>query len=317
MAALRSKSKDVDLMVPDLINYHSNVYASFTGAGSSELYDEVYIGRYYEYIEKSGVDIASLDEIVLKRHHLCLADADDSTFQHFAFGKCIIFDTTLDDQTYHLRERQWYRVDQDYIAEMKGFLDPLFGNRNLPEYVDKTEGEYNKRVADASNEIVCMDTLSISPISSNKIEPCDLYTVEGGKRVFIHVKISTLSATLSHLFNQGINPIQMLKTNKKSQEMLHDIIVGQADKSTTVSSIGLTEYKDIDVCFAVISKKEASGKSDNFPLFSRISLMRTMKALVAMSVSVSYTFVKDSSVTAPGKPKPRKPRKKLGAAVPF
>ena len=316
LVALKAQSTDVDLMVPDLINYHANVYASFNGAGASKLYSEVYIGRYYEHLNSSKMDLAALDLEQLKKQALCLADEEEEIYQRYAILKCFVFDVTHDGETYHLRDGQWFRVQADYIASMKDFLDPMYGNLILPDYCDATEGEYNARVTGENKALICMDTMSISPIKSNQIEPCDIYSVQNDTRRFVHVKVSTLSSTLSHLFNQGVNPVSLLKTNQHAREALHTIISSAIEKNESLQSIAVDDFDKVEVIYAIVSRKDVTKKSDNLPLFSRISLMRSLKALLSMSVIPSYVFVKDVSPPKPGKAKARKSKKAV-PSVPF
>jgi hypothetical protein len=49
-----------------------------------------------------------------------------------------------------------------------------------------------------------------------------------------------------------------------------------------------------------------AAKSDNLPLFSRISLMRVMKALRVMSVDAAFGFVPDASPKKVGRRKTKK-----------
>ena len=316
LRALRTQSLDIDLMVPDLINYNSNVYASFIGVGASKLYEDVYIGRYYEYLSQSNIEIATLELGMLKKQALCLADDEEKIYQKFSIIKCFVFDIVFDGETYHLRDGQWYKVHSDYISAMKIFLDPMFGDLALPDYNDVTEGDYNARVASESDLLMCMDTMSISPVASNTIEPCDIYSVSNGARRFIHVKVSTLSSTLSHLFNQGVNPISLLKTSQYARDALQEIILSSNEKSKDLKSIAPNDFSKIEVVYAIVSRKVATKKSDNLPLFSRISLMRSLKSLQGMSVTPCYIFIKDTSPAKPGKTKARKNKKK-NAPAPF
>ncbi|MCX8253919.1 hypothetical protein RHAL1_00028 [Beijerinckiaceae bacterium RH AL1] len=315
--SLRAKSLEVNLMVPDIINYHLNVYASFSGSGASKLFDEVYIGRLYEFLENASVDLAKIDMEMLKKLSLCLADENETISQKYNILKYFIFDPSFEGEVYHLRERQWYKVDKNYIAEMRSYLDPLMGTRTLPSYEDKREGDYNQRVAQQDDDLICMDMASISPVEANKVEPYDLYSMVDKRRVFIHVKVSTLSATLSHLFNQGVNPIHLLRSEHKSQVKLHKILEKHSKKFPKFVETAADDFENVEVCYAIITRKDPKLRSDNFPLFSRISLMRAMKTLKAMSINGNYIFVKDASPTVPGKAKPRKPQKKTESATPF
>ena len=121
-----------------------------------------------------------------------------------------------------------------------------------------------------------------------------------------HVKVSTLSASLSHLFNQGVNSIEIIKSEPLAKDKFQALLkekMGGNNEAAYLSPVGKDEYK---VVYAIISRKEKDKKSANLPLFSRISLMRSIKALNLMNVKPVFCFVNIVSPNIQGKKKPRK-----------
>jgi uncharacterized protein (TIGR04141 family) len=51
IVAFRERDDGLNLTVPDLINYDDDVYAAFSGAGASLIYDDVFMERSYEYLD--------------------------------------------------------------------------------------------------------------------------------------------------------------------------------------------------------------------------------------------------------------------------
>ena len=87
---------------------------------------------------------------------------------------------------------------------------------NFPLLTDcnvHSEKEYNSSIAENNNNVKCLDGERYD--NKSKMEPCDLITVVDGKLHLIHVKISTRSSTLSHLFNQGVNSAVMLRRDSE------------------------------------------------------------------------------------------------------
>ena len=68
------------------------------------------------------------------------------------------------------------------------------------------------------------------------------------------------------------------------------------------------------VVYVIVSKKDKAAKSKNLPLFSRISLMRSIKGLKRMSVETVYCFVEDQVAKKAAMPKPKKKRKAKATA---
>jgi uncharacterized protein (TIGR04141 family) len=60
------------------------------------------------------------------------------------------------------------------------------------------------------------------------------------------------------------------------------------------------------IVFGIVTRKDPAGRSLNLPLFSRISLMRGMKALQLMDVPGRVIFIADQVVAAEGRKKKRK-----------
>ncbi len=314
LQAFRDKDDSLNLTVPDLINYTDNVYATFAGCGGGDLYEDVFTGRYYSYLEtkKKPLNTIGLEE--LKKHCLKLVDeVGTAKGGSFSVYKCFVFDTTLaaGADTYHLSEGNWYKIADDFVTKLADYLDLHYEDLTLPVYSQATEGKYNKNVEENDRSYLCLDTTSIAPQGQTRIEPCDLYAVEDDRGQFYHVKVSTLSNQLSHLFNQGTNSVELLKLEKRSRVKL-DELVDNSDKHTDDQKAAfkapLADQK-YAVTFAMVTHKDKDRKSANLPLFSRISLMRNLKTLQLMSVPARFGFVKDESKKAD--PKKKKKKKKV------
>lgn len=309
LTALHAKDTDLNLTVPEIINYSDNVFITFSGAGAGLLYDDVYIGRYYDYLASRDLEVTDVDIEALSRHSLILTDEDGSARDKYSVLKSLVFDTTLaiaGGSTFHLSEGQWYRVDNDYIARLTAYLNPLYVATDLPAYTQSSEGAYNLAVAQTQNGIACLDQSSIAPEGQTQVEPCDLLSVLNGNIVFHHVKVSTLSAQLSHLFNQGINAIELLRLDEESVGRLAGLLAVAFNAADAENAMTLLANGKCHVQFVIVTRKNSANRSLNLPLFSRISLMRTMKALHVRGIARSYTFVADNSADAEGKKKKRK-----------
>lgn len=306
LEAFRNKSENLYLTVPELISYQANVWASFSGSGASLIYDDVYLDRYYDYLEQNGKsNEIGIDN--LKNHWLLLTDAEGTPYEHYSLFKCLIFDTSLDQssEVYHLCEGNWYKVETKYVTKLKGFLDPLCIDLMLPDYNHKSESDYNNAVANEIAMFICLDKTNISPEGQTQIEPCDLYTVAKEYAVFYHIKVSTMSAQLSHLFNQGTNSIELLKLDHQALENLKQLIQKKVEEGMLNTFIAPFDDKKYHIIFGIVTHKDKSKKSDNLPLFSRITLNRTMKELQLMDVQANFGFVSSIS-KGTGKKKQRK-----------
>jgi uncharacterized protein (TIGR04141 family) len=308
IAAFRAKDENLNLTVPDIIHYEDNVCASFTGAGSGLIYNDIFMGLYYEYLEQHEVELNTIGIEDLQRHDLLVTNEDGSPRERHSIYKSLIFDTMLAGETeaYHLCEGNWYKVEQEYVARLEAYLDPRCKDIPLPAYDHDSEGAYNNSVANTHPSFICLDEENISLVGQTEIEPCDQYSVEDGIALFYHIKVSTLSSMLSHLFNQGTNAIELIRLESQALENLKRLIRAKAIASKQREFLAPLNTANHGVVFAIVTHKDKSKKSRNLPLFSRISLMRNFKALQTMNVKASYGFVEDKRAKAAGKKKTRK-----------
>ena len=136
-------------------------------------------------------------------------------------------------------------------------------------------------------EVVCLDKQNIAPFGSSQMEPCDLITLHGAEVEFIHNKVSTRSSSLSHLFNQGVNSVVLLRQNPEAKNKLKHLI---KDNQQLVQALDNAQYR---VTYGIITTKAAELKSNALPLFSRISLFRAWMYLKVLQVDVSVFLIQD------------------------
>lgn len=316
VAALHAKDDALSLSVPKIVDYADGLWGTFTGVGTGKVYDDIFIARYYEYLEEAGADPATLGIDDLKKHQLVLTNEDGAYVRdRERIFKCLIFDTSLDGdgQTYHLCEGNWYLVYSDYVKRLSDFLDPLCKDTVLPPFNHADEGAYNEAAAAASADRICMDKGNIAPPKQKQVEPCDVYEIADGKAILHHVKISTLSAQLSHLFNQGTNSVNLLRSEPESMTKIKEIIVEKAAAEHHAAFQQPLDNDNLKVAFEIITHKPKEDRSKNLPLFSRISLMRCMKELKRMGIEAEYCFIDDQSPPTDGKKRKRKSKKQADA----
>ncbi|MND43459.1 hypothetical protein D3C80_342540 [compost metagenome] len=309
LSAFRARDPDLNITVPEIINYSDNLYVTFTGAGRGLVYDDVYIGRYFAYLDEHAVAFDELSVEDLRKHALVLTDEDGNGRDRYSIFKSLVFDTTLDDvesETFHLCEGNWYRIENSYIARLSAYLDPLFTASDLPAYAHASEGEYNAAVAAGDAIITCLDRQNISPDGYSAVEPCDLLAVRDGAATFYHIKVSTLSAQLSHLFNQGVNAVELMRLEPQAVDKLEALVRDLMAGGDPDSLVALVRDRKYRIVFGIVTRKDPAGRSLNLPLFSRISLMRGMKALQLMDVPGSVIFIADQAIAAEGRKKKRK-----------
>lgn len=298
----------VVLTVPDVLDYDDETYVTFSGRGSSAVFDDVYIKHYREYLEGQGIAAESFTVDDLKHDDLVLLDGNFEAKQRWSIFRSLAFEVQEEKgYSYHFSDGAWFRVATGLIESLNEFLDPYWVASDLPAHKWKSEGEYNIH-ASLETSSVCLDQTNISPAGQSQIEPCDILRIGDHSFELIHVKIGTSSSTLSHLFNQAANSIQLLRTSEEATLKLLQLVEAKTEKDTATRVEDFIRDRSYAVSIAIVShKKTPERKSSNLPIFSRISLRRALIALKAMGVPVTIQLVPDVTDRA-GKKKPRKPR---------
>jgi uncharacterized protein (TIGR04141 family) len=312
--SLKAIDGKATLTIPDIVDYRDNTCCIFQGHGfTSMVYPDISLEKFYEFIPPE-FDLANMTLEDLKSFRMILTDVDGSQRQGYSIYRSLIYDGEIkgDDYVYHLCEGKWYRVEKSYISRLKSYLDPKCVDADLPSYdhdsVDKngkavySEEGYNKEVPVWNNEFICLDQTDISPAGSAQIEPCDLYTsvvdptAVGGRRgVFYHLKISTRSSHLSHLFNQGTNAADLIHLEPSSRQKMKDLVEAKLNGNDPVAFLTPLDTLNFKIVFGVITHKDKDNKSDNLPLFSKISLMRNLQQLELRKIPAAVMFIEDVS----------------------
>jgi uncharacterized protein (TIGR04141 family) len=310
VSAIFNQDASIILTVPDILDYSDESYASFSGVGTCETYEDVYIKHYREYLEQHNENDATLTVEKLQRHRLLLLDGNGDLMKRWSIYKSLVFEVSLEKGfSYHLSDGTWYKVAETLVGQLRDYLDPHWVPMSLPEHKDGTEGSYNELVGELPG-FVGLDKTNIAPDGQYQVEPCDLARLSGEQVELIHVKVGTSSDTLSHLFNQGVNSVQLIRTEASSLDKIIELIEAKTDTADSTSLVAALKDGRYKVAYAIITHKQTpEKKSDNLPLFSRISLRRQILALRSMGIDVTYQFVRDLTDKA-GVKKERKKRAK-------
>ena len=278
------------LAIPDLIDFESDIVFKFAGAGRSDsAFNDVYIKEYRDYLEERGIDLID-DVSVFKKHTLKVCDENGNEKNTFSIYKSFLFDCELDGASYHLCDGEWYFIQSDFIQRMRQMLDPHFieFHEVLISCNQKREDDYNAAIASNNYDVICLDKKNISPRGQTQIEPCDLVFLNSGILELTHVKISTRSSSLSHLFNQGVNSIHAIRVNEESKQKFFELLNEKGKPEWSE----LVDGNRVKVIYGIITKK-ARMKSDGLPIFSRISLLRAVNDLKSKGVPVNIHFIHD------------------------
>jgi uncharacterized protein (TIGR04141 family) len=299
ITAIKTNSENVNLAVPELLEFDGAFSVSFGGAGRGAVYSDFYIGAFYDYLKKRAVSLHSLSiDAIKKEYKVHINFGSGQKHRSFSIYRCVIFETKRPDCTdaFHFLDGLWYRVTADYLKTLESDLDAHWIKSPLPAYAHATEGKYNEFVATTASNLVCLDHTNIAPKGWGQLEPCDILSYEKHEVTLIHVKVSTCSAQLSHLFNQGCSSIELLRSEPEALKKLQLLTNGRAHVSYINKIAMALAAGKMKVLFAVVTHKDPAQKSRNLPIFSRITLRRALKLLRAFQTPARFFYIENTLV---------------------
>lgn len=292
LEAFNNDEITLTLGIPDIVDYSTNFKIRYhCGRKRSKEYEDVFIGNYREFIKQNQINIEDVSTFV--KHSLQILDDNGNKRESYAIYKSFLFDCKHKGKSYHLNDGSWFQINDNFIDRLKNELDPLFIDNHdiLCDCNKKREDEYNSYVYDSSPKdsvVYCLDKKSIAPKGQTPIEPCDLIVLREHVAELVHNKISTRSASLSHLFNQGVNSVTILRQNQESKDKLIELINYDAGLNNRI------ENNQYCVTYGIISNKNRGLKSDSLPIFSRMSLLRCARTLNLMNIKINVFLIKDN-----------------------
>ncbi len=224
----------------------------------------------------------------LKGAKLQILNEEQEPIKAYSIEECFVFDCIHNSKHYHFCDGSWYCVDEGYIRRIEQALEQgirQVEDYDLPSYQHQNEGEYNMAVPEYNPSYICLDRRSIAPAGQTPIEPCDLLRLNNEELQLFHIKRETKSAMLSHLFNQGIVSIDLLRSEESSRCKLKEILDNQDTYNMVI------DRKNFSVVFGIVTHREIENGVHLLPLFSRISLYRVIRALETRQTNWSLVFI--------------------------
>ncbi|MDO8213985.1 DUF6119 family protein [Conexibacter sp. CPCC 206217] len=283
--ALRGRDwTDVHLAAPETIDWQEFDGFRFSTQASDDSANDPSIRT---YIATRDEDVA-LD--VLKHDRLAaLRASDGEVMASWPIYRCIVFQTELDGFLYVLSDGDWFRVDLDYRTRLEAEVRALPLFHGMPDAAPgSNEDAYNLEAARAMGA-VCLDKRFVYDGGPDKMEICDLLTRDGA---LIHVKHRGSSATLSHLFSQGVNSAERLLTDEDFRKKAATVIQRESNGNGPSWPLHRPRPEDYEIVFAVITRSTRRTPL-TLPFFSVVSLRAAAKTLQGFGFKVSTVAVRE------------------------
>ncbi|WP_251021354.1 DUF6119 family protein [Streptomyces sp. ISL-98] len=211
---------------------------------------------------------------------------------------------SLGSRQFCLLDGEWYEIGAEYLDTIRSTVQRLFRSQpsvDLPPWdLDAAdERKYNAHVPDQRRGYVCMDRKNAkNPLrTTTGIEICDLITPENTLVMVKHAHGG--SDALSHLFNQGLVAVQMLRQSAE--------VRGQFARRVREESKGRHELPDDftpkHVVFAILLKRGTALTPETLFPFSQVALAQAAKELERQGVTVEVVGIPEAAPAAGAKPR--------------
>lgn len=267
------------LAVPEVIEWEE-ISGFKYNLSQDEIYDDIDFSSFFECYKSKLEDAQQL-----RRKKVFMIDTNGEENSSWNIYKCIVAEIQKDDKTYCLNNGRWYVINNDFVTQINQEYEEIpLCETEFIDYVDNgeekySEDEYNKQLVESlENSMLmhCVGEISFGGGSGNKIEVCDVLTINNE---LIHVKKNGSSSTLSHLFNQAAVSAEAL-LDKKFRDKVNQKL--NENKLKELPSEFITS--NYTVVLAIINRYE--DERPRIPFFSKVSIRFAAKLIKNMGYNV-------------------------------
>ncbi len=282
----RLRHRDFDrlwLAIPDRIEWEGMAGFKYRDTQRADLHSDIHFNA---FLEDAGEHfIPTIDTLKNRRRIYLIGFSSDAVVTTWSVYRCIYCEIDSGSETFLLNNGKWYRISPDFLGTVDSSFNQVLNiTLHFPEYSHDKEETYNQSVADAAPEtFFLMDQKFIRyPTARDQIEFCDLYSRH---KLLVHVKRYRGSATLSHLFSQGVVSGELFCALPEFRQAVNDFL----PETFRITDAGRRPNdEEFEVVFAIISK---SRKPLTLPFFSRVNLRNAAQRLKAFGYKVSVTKI--------------------------
>jgi uncharacterized protein (TIGR04141 family) len=242
-----------------------------------------------EFLQTIGQGTDKLTLATLKRNYVRVHYAEGVAQEKWTVFDALTAELDLDDALYILSVGDWFEAERAFASEVASRMDALGGSSLAlpPARRNEKENSYNRRAARAHGHALLDMDLARCSGAATPIEVCDFFTAQ---RQFVHVKRKTRSATLSHLFAQGVVSAEAFLWDGVFRQDVKDKIESANTGLAQLIPPGRPSPSEFAVGYAIITPR-AAGWPRNLPFFSQVNLRNAADRLERLGYGVSLTRI--------------------------
>lgn len=286
--SLKSRALDrLHVAPPEPLEWERVSGFTYSSDPNEQTHPDLDIGDYLDTIDEPE----TLTVSVLKQHKIGVqfVETTQSIDKWSVYGS-IVFEVELDDCVYVLSDGDWFEVAKTFADDVSRRLAAIPpSSLTLPHATaSETEGVYNARVA-AAPSLALLDRRCVRARDTNTdIEVCDLFT---RARQFVHVKKKTRSATLSHLFAQGVISAEAFLWDDAFRAGAKAALRSVNRAFSSLIPDSRPTASDYEVIYAIITTMAAARWPVGLPFFSQLNLVNAADRLQRLGYKVSLSRI--------------------------
>lgn len=254
------------------------------GMTYENFYDEIPSKMFFEYLKNT--DNINLQKLKNSSLYFWNETTSEQVKVDSVYN-CILFEADYENERYFINNGDWFKIESNYFTRILSKI------RSIPKSLisaipctKQNESDYNKEFANEDKiNYKLFDKNNFQPTEwgRSKVEPADIITREGE---FLHIKKGGASATLSHLFAQGLVSSQLLKNEQEFRKYINDD-VSQVFGDNYIDNI------EPEIVFGIIDKRYNQPVEQFLPVFSMINLCQAYDNIINLGYKCSILPIEE------------------------
>lgn len=266
------------LAVPDIIDWARVSGFRYSQAPRRpELYD-IHLRSFLQHLQHpENLSIHGLKG----RKVFCMGDNDQITRSWSVFN-CLYCELDRGGQSYVLNAGKWYALENDFVKQVNASFEKIPSySGTFVDYDDDNEGAYNERVVKENTDRYFLMDRNLT-YRGGQMEFCDIFSKD---KELIHIKRYGGSATLSHLFYQGVTSAEFFQMDTEYRRLILNKLSRRFHFFDPAKRPNRDEYH---VIYGIISR---SDKPLTMPFFSRVGIRHAIRRLQGFGYKVSLAKI--------------------------
>lgn len=286
---------------PEIVDWENQIGYAFDLKPKTLRHPVLQLSDLAAYLTSHGLTMSGQ---TLRETSVHVINNEQKSSKSWSAYRCFYAEVTYGENQYVLRNGIWYKIEKDYVSTVDSALSKVtIWGTQLPAYNHDREEDYNEHVALNNPAFALMDQKFVQIGGPyDKIEFCDLIHGTGD---FVHIKYYRSSATLSHLFSQGIVAIHALLGDEGYRVKLNDQLPATAKMADPAARPDRTGLR---IIYGIATIKNLP---DELPFFSKVTLRQAMRSLGTLGVDMALARIEvDRELYKRKLVKPKQPRAK-------